>query len=279
VGAREDLLILHGVLERAREQHGLIDKPAARVKELKTVYDHGRCDFFSPEEVIQLADAASSEQDRRSTSPSRSPAWAAAASCSRCAGARPPSTRRRSCGQGELSRPKSGRACTVPMVEQVDHALMKLAGRERHTQPADLVFPGSEGGYMDSLAPRRGYVAALKRADLRVLRLQTCAHLRLAGDQLRLDRHGPGVDGPRRRQHARCATWTTRAAPTTRGCSPTPSALTAMPQTGALARQRERALDVVAVGLDRDLLLAKVHARADGPRGGVGRRYFFAASK
>jgi hypothetical protein len=87
------------------------------------------------------------------------------------------------------------------MVEQVDKALTKLAGRERHTQPADLVFPGSKGGYMDSLAPRRGYVAALKRADLRVLRLQTCAHLRLAGDQLRLDRHGPGVDGPRRRQH------------------------------------------------------------------------------
>lgn len=64
MGGREDLLILHGVLERAREQHGLIDKPAARVKELKTVYDHGRCDFFSPEEVIQLADAANSEQDR-----------------------------------------------------------------------------------------------------------------------------------------------------------------------------------------------------------------------
>ena len=30
---------------------------------------------------------------------------------------------------------------------------------------------------------------------------------------------------------------------------------------GALARQRERALGAVAVGLDRDLLLAKVHAR------------------
>ena len=64
MGGREDLLILHGVLERAREQHGLIDKPAARVKELKTVYDHGRFDCFSPDEVIQLADAASSEQDR-----------------------------------------------------------------------------------------------------------------------------------------------------------------------------------------------------------------------
>ncbi len=29
----------------------------------------------------------------------------------------------------------------------------------------------------------------------------------------------------------------------------------------ALARQRERALDVIAVGLDRDLLLAKVNAQ------------------
>ena len=46
-----------------------------------------------------------------------------------------------SCGPGELSRPECGRACTVPMVEQVDKALTKLTGRERQTQPADLVFP------------------------------------------------------------------------------------------------------------------------------------------
>jgi len=105
-----------------------------------------------------------------------------------------------SCGQGELSRPKSGRARTVPIVEQVDHALMKLAGRERHTQPADLVFP----------------------------RL----HLRLAGDQLRLDRPAPGVERATPASMRRCATWTTRAAPTTRGCSPMPSALTAMPGAG-----------------------------------------------
>ena len=35
LGGREDLLILHGVLERAREQHGPIDNPAARLKELQ----------------------------------------------------------------------------------------------------------------------------------------------------------------------------------------------------------------------------------------------------
>lgn len=93
---RDDLLILHGVLERTSEQHGLIDNPAARAKELKTVYDHGRFGFFSPEAVIQLADAASSERTGPSTPPPRSPACAAAASCSRCAGARSTSTRRRS---------------------------------------------------------------------------------------------------------------------------------------------------------------------------------------
>ena len=235
MGGREDLLILHGVLERAREQHGLIDKPAARVKELKTVYDHGRWGFFSPEEVIQFADAASSEQDRAlyiTTAFSGlrrgellALRWRAAAFDQEALRAV------ESCGQGELSRPKCGRACTVPMVEQVDKALTKLAGRERQTQPADLVFPGSEGGYIDSSAPRRRYVAALKRADLRVLRLQTCAHLRLAGDQLRLDRHGPGVDGPGRRQYDDALPG--RQEPRRRrGYSPTPSALTAMPQTG-----------------------------------------------
>jgi hypothetical protein len=40
-----------------------------------------------------------------------------------------------SCRQGELPRPKSGRACTVLMVEQVDEAL---------------------SGYMDLSALRRG---------------------------------------------------------------------------------------------------------------------------
>lgn len=52
---------------------------------------------------------------------------------------------------------------------------------------------------MDSSALR--YVAALERADLRVLGFQTCAHLRLARHQRRLDRPGAGVDGPRRRQY------------------------------------------------------------------------------
>jgi hypothetical protein len=42
-------------------------------------------------------------------------------------------------------------------------------------------------------------------------------------------------------------------------CAPTPCALTAMPPTGALARQREGALD--AAVFSRDLLLAKVHAQ------------------
>jgi hypothetical protein len=133
---------------------------------------------------------------------------------------------------------------------------------------------------MDSSALRRRYVAALKRAELRVLRFHDLCHsfgsLAISYGSIvpveawmgRADVNTndalPGRQEPRRRRG---------------GCSPTPSELTAMPQTGALARRRERALDVVAVGLDRDPLLAQVHARADGPRGGVGRAYFFAASK
>jgi hypothetical protein len=106
-------------------------------------YDHGRFGFFSPEAVIQLADGPARSRTGRSISPPRSPAWAAAGELL--------ALRWRAvdfdqevfrvvdcCGQGELSRPKSGR------------------GRERHAQPADLVFPGSEGGCMDSSALRRG---------------------------------------------------------------------------------------------------------------------------
>lgn len=101
------------------------------------------------------------------------------------------------------------------MVEQVDHALMKLAGRERHTQPADLVFPGSEGGYMDSSALPRGYLAALKRADVRVLRFQTCVHLRVAGIN-----YAAIVQIRAWMGHADVTTTALRAAHTTRGCAP-----------------------------------------------------------
>lgn len=107
-----------------------------------------------------------------------------------------------SCGQGELWRPKSGR------------------GRERHTQPAGLVFPGSEGGCMDSSAPRRGYVAALKLAALRVLGFHDLRHslARWRSTTPRSSRSGRGWATPT--SIRRCATRTTRAAPTTRGCSP-----------------------------------------------------------
>ena len=75
-----------------------------------------------------------------------------------------------SAGQGELSRPKSARARTVPMVEQIDHALTKPGGARARHAAGGSCLPGSEGGYIDSSALRRRYVAAPKRADLRALR-------------------------------------------------------------------------------------------------------------
>ena len=74
---------------------------------------------------------------------------------------------------------------------------------------------------MDSSALRRRYVAALKRADLRALGFHDLRHTfgSLATDYAAI------VPVRAWMGHAdvsirRCATWTTRAAPTTRGCSP-----------------------------------------------------------
>jgi hypothetical protein len=154
-----------------------------------------------------------------------------------------------------------------------------VAGRERYTQPGGSCLPGSEGGYMDSSALRRRYVAALKRANLCALRFHDLCHIfgSLAinyasivpvlawmgrADVNTTMRY---LEDKSRADDAGLFSYAFRA--------------NGDDADGALARRRERALDVVAVGLDRDPLLAQVHARADGPRGGVGRAYFFAASK
>ena len=59
----------------------------------------------------------------------------------------------------------------------VGPALDVAPGRERCTQPGGSCLPASEGGYLDSSALRRCYVAALKRADLRALRFYDLCHI------------------------------------------------------------------------------------------------------
>ena len=56
--------MLGAVLERAVKAHGLLRNPAREVAKLRERYDPNAYDFYSPEEIEALGDAATSDQDR-----------------------------------------------------------------------------------------------------------------------------------------------------------------------------------------------------------------------
>jgi integrase len=62
------------------------------------------------------------------------------------------------------------------MAPDVAAALARLGQRDRLPSDDNLVFPGSEGQYLDGSALRRRYAAALQRAGLRPLRFHDLRH-------------------------------------------------------------------------------------------------------
>jgi integrase len=83
---------------------------------------------------------------------------------------------RASYSAGQLTSPKSGKVRSVPMAPDVAAALARLGQRDRFATDDDLVFPGSEGEYLDGSALRRRYSAALQPAGLRPLRFHDLRH-------------------------------------------------------------------------------------------------------
>lgn len=173
------LAVMHAVFVHACSYHGLQANPAARVKKLREAYEVARYEFFTPEQVHQLAKAAASEQD------------AAIFLTAAFTGLRRgelvalrwrdvdfenQSIRVYESFTRELGRTKSRRSRTVPMVEDVAHVLRKLSGRRRYTARDDFVFPGEGGGISDPSALRRRYVAAAKAAGLPPLRFHDLRH-------------------------------------------------------------------------------------------------------
>lgn len=170
---------------------------------LRVRYDPNAYDFFSPDEIDQLAEAAASAQDR--------------AICRTAAftGLRMGELIALRWGDvdfdgvalhvynsyslGTLTAPKSGLTRTVPLAEQVQ----ELLKAHRNTVPhgrADLVFPGERAEDLDGAALRPRYKKALQQAKLRKLRFyEPPPHVRIDRDRPGHHRPGPGVDGARRR--------------------------------------------------------------------------------
>ncbi len=173
------LVVMGGVMRRAQHVWGLSSNPVTSVEKNRQRAS-GDIDVFSPEEVLALVRAATSEQD------------AAIFLTAAFTGLRrgellalrwrdvdfPGSSIRvrASFAGGDLTTPKSGKVRSVPMAPNVAEALARLGQRVNWTSEDDLVFAGLAGDYLDGSALRRRYGAALRRAGLRPLRFHDLRH-------------------------------------------------------------------------------------------------------
>lgn len=173
------LINLGAILERAVKTHGLLRNVAKDVPKLRVRYDPNAYDFYSPEEIEQLGQAAGSPQDRA--------IYLTAAFTGLRMGelialrwgdvdfateALHVST---SYSLGTLTAPKSGLTRTVPLAEQVRDLLETHRNDTPHAR-ADLVFPGERAEYLDGAALRRRYKKALEKGKLRKLRFHDLRH-------------------------------------------------------------------------------------------------------
>lgn len=177
--ANKLLIILGAILERAVKAHGLLRNPARDVPKLRVRYDPNAYDFFSPDEIEQLSQAAASNQDRAIY---RTAAFTGLRMGELIAlrwgdvdfGGEALHVYN-SYSLGTLTAPKSGLTRTVPMAQQVQ----ELLKGHRKTIPSardELVFPGERAEYLDGAALRRRYEKALERAKLRKLRFHDLRH-------------------------------------------------------------------------------------------------------
>jgi integrase len=173
------LVLLHGILKRARKVWGLQLNAAAEV-EKPALTRSGDIQVFSPEEVWALVRAAASEQDGA--------VYLTAAFTGLRLGELLALTWRdvdftgsvvrvrASYAAGVLTTPKSGKVRAVPLAPDVAGALAQLGRRLHWVGDDDLVFAGEAGGHLDGSALRRRYKAALGRAGLRPLRFHDLRH-------------------------------------------------------------------------------------------------------
>jgi integrase len=171
--------VLHGVMERARRDSRLPINPV-RDLERPTARPRPTIDVFSPEEVMALVRAAADEQDAAIyltaafTGLRRGELVALRWRDVDFAGSFIRVTA--SYGEGGATTPKSGKVRSVPMAPAVAEVLARLAQRDRHTGPDDLVFVGIAGSYLDASALYRRYKKALTQAVLRDLRFHDLRH-------------------------------------------------------------------------------------------------------
>lgn len=176
----EKLVTMVGaILGYAHAEGWIADDPSEKLRRAPVRYS-GDYDFYSREEIQQLADAAITSQDRAvfltaaMTGLRRGELMALRWRDVDFAG--DSIHVRANYSFGELVTPKSGKVRTVPMVPDVAKALANLKNRELLKQKDDPVFLSANGGHMDGAVLRRRYAGAVKRAGLRHLPFHSLRH-------------------------------------------------------------------------------------------------------
>lgn len=173
------LVIIHGVFGRAIKVWGLRANPAAGIDKVPERRS-GDIDVLRPDEVRQLAAAATTEQDRvlylTAAFTGLRFGELAALRWSDIDWPRDLIHVRRALARATIEAPKSGKVRSVPMVGEVAQALAKLGQREWWTSDADYVFVSATGHYIDYSATVRTYKKALTRAGLRAVKFHGLRH-------------------------------------------------------------------------------------------------------
>jgi integrase len=166
---QKNLVLLHGILKRAKRRKWISANPAEDVERV-SVKRSGDFNVLSPVEVEAVANAATSEQD------------AAIFTVAAFTGLRLGELRalrwrdvdfakqtvivRGSYTSGQLGPPKSGRIRSVPLIDQASRVLEGLSQRELFTDAQDLVFCSLTGGPFHDDQMRDRFYDALDAAGL-----------------------------------------------------------------------------------------------------------------
>lgn len=174
------LVLLHGVLKRAKRRGWITTNPAEDVERVR-VQRSGDFNVLAPAEVAAVARAAASEQDAAVFTVAaftglrlgelRALRWADVDFAGRMVFVR----RNLPC-RGDERTPKSGKVRSVPLIDQATVALDGLSRREHFAGPDDRVFCTPLGGALDENELRLAFYAALEEAEL--------AHLRTKEDPI-----------------------------------------------------------------------------------------------
>jgi integrase len=167
--AQKVLVILHGLLKYAKRRRWIVTNPAEDAEKV-TVRRRTEFAVLSPAEVAAVARKAADDQE------------AALFTVAAFSGLRMGELRalrwrdvdftnrlihvRRSVWRTVEGTPKSGKARSVPLIDQAARALDGLSRRDFFTDPADRVFVGEAGEKLHDGAMRDGLYAALEAAKV-----------------------------------------------------------------------------------------------------------------